>query len=412
MRLLSWLTVNRKITSPIRRTALLSGAGSSGSLISELANKNKRVERLAVLLFSGEGLCSLLFSTFLVTLIGCSTNQSAEEKAQAKADSAAACIADGMPSRAAAIRQTTSGPALGTGTTTGMVWVPGGNFLMGADEFVDARPVHPVSVKGFWMDEHEVTNAEFARFVAATGYKTIAERPLNPADYPGVPAEQLVPGSAVFTPPSQKVSLENPLRWWQYVKGASWLHPYGPSSTLKGHEAEPVVHVSYEDALAYANWAGKRLPTEAEWEFAAQGGKGNRTYYWGTELKPNGKWVANIYQGSFPDHNTSEDGFTGVAPVKSFAPNPYGLYDMDGNVWEWCQDFYRPDYYAKLVKDNPKGPSDSYDPDEPGAVKRVQRGGSFLCSDEYCIRYKAGSRGKGEVTSGSNNLGFRCVRDK
>ncbi|WP_245859395.1 formylglycine-generating enzyme family protein [Spirosoma aerolatum] len=370
---------------------------------------------LALPLKTGEGLgCgSLLFSAIFITLAGCSSSsQNDEEKAQAKADSAAACIAEGMPSRAAAIRQGASGPESGTGTTAGMVWIPGGNFLMGADEFVDARPVHPVAVKGFWMDEHEVTNAEFARFVTATGYKTIAERPLNPADYPSVPAEQLVPGSAVFTPPSQKVTLENPLRWWQYVKGASWQHPTGPSSTLKGHENEPVVHVSYEDALAYANWAGKRLPTEAEWEFAAQGGKGNQTYYWGTELKPAGKWVANIYQGSFPDHNTSEDGFAGVAPVKSFSPNPYGLYDMDGNVWEWCQDFYRPDYYATLVKDNPKGPSDSYDPDEPGAVKRVQRGGSFLCSDEYCIRYKAGSRGKGEVTSGSNNLGFRCVRDK
>ena len=196
------------------------------------------------------------------------------------------------------------------------------------------------------------------------------------------------------------------------MKGASWQHPNGPKSTIKGHENEPVIHISYDDALAYASWAGKRLPTEAEWEFAAQGGKGNRTYYWGTELKPAGKWVANIYQGSFPDHNTTEDGFAGVAPVKSFPANPYGLYDMDGNVWEWCQDFYRPDYYMKSAKTDPQGPFDSYDPDEPGAVKRVQRGGSFLCSDEYCIRYKAGSRGKGEVSSGSNNLGFRCVRDK
>ncbi|GAB4053841.1 formylglycine-generating enzyme family protein [Spirosoma litoris] len=293
-----------------------------------------------------------------------------------------------------------------------MVLIPGGTFLMGADEFVDARPVHSVNVKGFWMDEHEVTNAEFAKFVAATGYKTIAERPLNPADYPNVPVEQLVPGSAVFKPTAQKVSLTNPLQWWEYVKGASWQHPKGANSSIKGHENEPVVHVSYDDALAYAKWAGKRLPTEAEWEFAAQGGKGNHTYYWGNELKPAGKWVANIYQGSFPDHNTTEDGFVGVAPVKSFPANPYGLYDMDGNVWEWCQDFYRPDYYTKLVTNNPQGPTDSYDPDEPGAVKRVQRGGSFLCSDEYCIRYKAGSRGKGEVSSGSNNLGFRCVRDK
>lgn len=292
----------------------------------------------------------------------------------------------------------------------GMVWIPGGTFEMGSDEFVDARPVHPVSVKGFWMDEHEVTNAQFAAFVKATGYKTVAERPLNPADFPGVPADQLVPGSAIFTPPPAEVSLENPLQWWKYVPGANWQHPDGPSSSSKGHENEPVVHVSYEDALAYAKWAGKRLPTEAEWEFAARGGVNNQTYYWGNELKPKGKWVANIHQGHFPDRNTQEDGYAGAAPVMSFPANTYGLYDMEGNVWEWCQDFYRPDYYSNSPKINPQGPSDSYDPDEPGAVKRVQRGGSFLCSDQYCIRYKAGSRGKGEVSSGSNNLGFRCVK--
>lgn len=262
------------------------------------------------------------------------------------------------------------------------------------------------------MDEHEVTNAQFDQFVSQTGYVTVAERPLNPQDYPGVPAAQLVPGSAVFTPPAQQVSLENPLQWWQYVSGASWQHPKGPNSTIRGHENEPVVHVCYEDASAYANWAGKRLPTEAEWEFAAQGGKGLHTYYWGNELKPDGKWMANIYQGDFPQKNALEDGFAEAAPVKSFPPNAYGLYDMDGNVWEWCQDFYRPDYYLTSPGNSPKGPTDSYDPDEPNAVKRVQRGGSFLCSDQYCIRYKAGSRGKGEVTSGSNNLGFRCVKSK
>ncbi len=347
----------------------------------------------------------------LIGLVSCNTNSQADEQAR-RADSAAACVAQGMPSRSATIRGATTSSNGGAGDKHEMVWIPGGTFLMGADEFVDARPVHSVSVKGYWMDEHEVTNAEFARFVAATHYITTAERPLNPADYPSVPAEQLVPGSAVFTPPAQQVSLANPLQWWEYVKGASWQHPKGPQSSIKGHENEPVVHVSYEDAMAYAKWAGKRLPTEAEWEFAAQGGKGNRTYYWGDELKPSGKWIANIYQGDFPSRNTTEDGFAGAAPVKSFPANPYGLYDMDGNVWEWCQDLYRPDYYLKSPKNDPKGPADSYDPDEPGAVKRVQRGGSFLCSDQYCVRYKAGSRGKGEVSSGSNNLGFRCVRDK
>ncbi|WP_409049462.1 formylglycine-generating enzyme family protein [Telluribacter sp. SYSU D00476] len=299
-----------------------------------------------------------------------------------------------------------------TGDTTGMVWIGGGSFTMGNDEFPDSRPLHQVQVDGFWMDAHEVTNAEFARFVEATGYLTVAERPLNPADFPGVPADKLVPGSAVFTTTAQKVNLSNPLQWWTYVPGANWRHPEGPQSSIEGKENLPVVHISHEDAAAYAKWAGKRLPTEAEWEYAAQGGRGNHTYYWGEELKPKGQWVANIYQGSFPDRNTVEDGHAGAAPVGSYPANPYGLYDMDGNVWEWCSDLYRPDYYMNSVKQNPTGPADSYDPEEPGVVKYVQRGGSFLCSDEYCIRYKAGSRGKGEVSSGSNNLGFRCVRDK
>lgn len=294
-----------------------------------------------------------------------------------------------------------------------MVWIPDGTFDMGSDKphFPDAKPIHEVTLKGFWMDEHEVTNAEYAEFVNATGYVTIAERPLNPADFPGVPVENLVPGSAVFTPTSQAVPLDNILQWWQYIPGASWRHPQGPANSIEGQPNKPVVHISYKDALAYANWAGKRLPTEAEWEYAAQGGQGGQAYYWGTELKPEGKWAANIYQGNFPDNNTGEDGFMGVAPVKSYAPNPYGLYDMEGNVWEWCNDYYRPDYYVTSPKNNPQGPSDSYDPAEPGAVKRVQRGGSFLCSDQYCIRYRPGSRGKGEVSSGASNLGFRCVKD-
>ena len=294
-----------------------------------------------------------------------------------------------------------------------MVWIQGGTFQMGTNDpaFTDAQPMHKVTVSGFYMDEHEVTNAEYERFVKATNYKTVAERKLNPKDYPGVPPESLVPGSGVFSPPGQKVSLDDPLQWWKYIPGASWQHPFGANSSVDGKPNDPVVHISYEDAVAYAKWAGKRLPTEAEWEYAAQGGRGNQTYYWGNELKPNGKWVANIYQGEFPDKNTAEDGYAGIAPIKSFPANAYGLYDMDGNVWEWCNDFYRADYYKNSLSKNPQGPSDSYDPEEPGSVKRVQRGGSFICSDEYCIRYKSGSRGNGEVRSGSNNLGFRCVKD-
>jgi formylglycine-generating enzyme required for sulfatase activity len=295
-----------------------------------------------------------------------------------------------------------------------MVHIPGGTFNMGTNdpEFPDARPIHKVTLKEFWMDEHEVTNGEFEKFVNATHYITVVERQLDPKDFPGVPRESLVPGSGVFTPPGKPVSLDNPLQWWKYVPGACWNHPFGPQSNIKGKENAPVIHVCYEDAIAYANWAGKRLPTEAEWEYAAQGKNADKKYYWGNELKPGGKWMANIYQGNFPNGNTGEDGFIGIAPVKSFPPNAYGLYDMDGNVWEWCNDFYRPDYYGKSPAYEPKGPVDSYDPDEPGTVKRVQRGGSFLCSDQYCLRYRPGSRGKGEVSSGSNNLGFRCVRDE
>ena len=291
-----------------------------------------------------------------------------------------------------------------------MKLIHGGSYAMGSEDFEDSKPVHRVHVNDFWMDEHEVTNAQFEMFVKATGYTTVAERPLDPADYPGVPLENLVPGSAVFTPPSKKVSLDDPMQWWSYVPGANWRHPLGPSSTITGKENEPVVQVCYTDAEAYAKWAGKRLPTEAEWEYAARAGTKNATYYWGNELKPGGKWMANIFQGSFPDHNIMEDRFQTTAPVKSFPANAFGLYDMEGNVWEWCSDLYRPDYYQHSKTDNPRGPADSYDPDEPRTIKHVQRGGSFLCSDDYCIRYKAGSRGKGETGSASNNLGFRCVK--
>jgi len=298
-------------------------------------------------------------------------------------------------------------------TNSKMVWIQGGTFQMGSDDpaFMDAQPIHEVSVNGFWMDEHEVTNAEFARFVKATGYITVAERPLDPKDYPDVPKENLVIGSPVFAPPENEVSLDDPGQWWRYVAGANWYHPFGPSRTGMIKPNDPVVQVCYEDAVAYAKWAGKRLPTEAEWEYAARAGKENKNYYWGEELRPEGKWKANIFQGNFPNKNSLEDGYDFLAPVKSFPPNAYGLYDMEGNVWEWCNDLYRADYYQKSPKENPQGPSDSYDPDEPGTVKRVVRGGSFLCSDQYCIRYKAGSRGKGEIKSASNNLGFRCVKD-
>ena len=327
-----------------------------------------------------------------------------------KACSGAVCK---TPSRAMAMQASFKEDVIANNDNSAseMKLIPGGIFQMGSNDFEDSKPIHAVTLKPFLMDEHEVTNAQFKKFVKATGYITVAERPLNPKDYPGVPAAKLVPGSAVFIPTAHKVSLEDAFQWWVYSPGANWRHPRGPAATINGKDNEPVVQVCYEDAVAYSKWAGKRLPSEAEWEFAARAGRRATRYYWGNDLKPGGKWVANIYQGSFPDHNTKEDGFENVAPVKSFPANPYGLYDMEGNVWEWCNDLYRPDYYAHSAASNPQGPADSYDPEEPNTVKHVQRGGSFICSDQYCTRYKAGSRGKGETNSAGNNLGFRCVKD-
>jgi formylglycine-generating enzyme required for sulfatase activity len=299
----------------------------------------------------------------------------------------------------------------------GMVWIPGGVFWMGCEDcgMPDALPLHLVEVDGFWIDRTPVTNAEFSRFVTETGYVTVAERPLEASDYPGVPKDMLVPGSAVFSPTGQPVALDNPLQWWRYTPGASWKQPQGKGSSTRGKERHPVVHVAFEDVTAYAKWAGKRLPTEAEFEFAARGKLDRHLYPWGNDLKPHNKPVANTWQGRFPAADTAEDGFAGTSPVDAFPANGFGLYDMGGNVWQWCADWYRPDYYAQLAKPggvarNPAGPSDSYDPQEPGAAKRVLKGGSYLCTDQYCARYLVGSRGKAEVTSGASNLGFRLVR--
>ena len=299
----------------------------------------------------------------------------------------------------------------------GMIWVPGGTFWMGCENcgMPDALPAHVVTVSGFWMDRAPVTNAEFARFVNATGYLTVAERPLNPRDFPGVPADKLVPGSAVFVPTGTPVALDNPLRWWRYTPGANWKHPEGPGSNVARRADHPVVHVAYEDVLAYAKWVDKRLPTEAEFEFAARGGLDRQKYPWGNDLNPGGKAAANIWQGPFPARDRGEDGHLGTSPVTAFPANGFGLYDMGGNVWQWCSDWYRPDTYAPraqagIVTRDPQGPADSFDPTEPGAAKRVLRGGSYLCTDQYCARYLVGSRGKSEVSSGTSNLGFRLVR--
>jgi formylglycine-generating enzyme required for sulfatase activity len=265
------------------------------------------------------------------------------------------------------------------------------------------------------MDTTPVTNADFDRFVNATHYVTVAERKPDPGDFPGAPPDKLVPGSIVFTPPAHPVSLDDFSQWWSYVPGANWRHPEGPGSTLNGFDNHPVVHIAFEDALAYAKWAGKRLPTEAEFEFAARGGLDRNLYPWGNELKPGGKVPANIWEGHFPDANSRADGYFKTSPVTAFPANPYGLRDIGGNVWQWCADWYRPDYYASFSDSgsparNPPGPESSFDPEEPAAAKRVTRGGSFLCSGEYCSRYLVGSRGKAELSSGSSNLGFRLVK--
>jgi formylglycine-generating enzyme len=311
-----------------------------------------------------------------------------------------------------------AGTAAGTATSQpprwvrpeGMAWIPGGKFRRGSADESDALPVREIEVDGFWMDRTEVTNAQFGEFVRATGYVTEAEKAPDPKLFPGAPAELLVPGSIVYSPPAGRVELPNPLSWWRYEPGANWRYPEGPSSSIEGRENHPVVHVSWDDAVAYARWASKRLPTETEWEYAARGGLAQKQFTWGDEPRPGNLWRANTWQGAFPTQNTAADGYRTTARAGSFPPNGFGLFDMAGNVWEWCADWYRPDAYAIAPSRNPAGPISSFDPDEPGVPKRVMRGGSFMCSDEYCTRYRPGSRGKGAPDSGAWHIGFRCVR--
>jgi formylglycine-generating enzyme required for sulfatase activity len=328
------------------------------------------------------------------------------------------------------------GPAAGSDTTMvngqtdsvsheGMVWIPGGTYLMGAqdqDGREDEYPQHQVKVSGFWMDATEVTNAEFKQFVEATGYVTTAEIAPDWSEIskqlpPGTPKPHdslLVPASLVFVKQPPGAGLGDPSIWWSWKKGANWRHPQGAGTDLKGKDNHPVVHVSFDDAVAYCKWAGKRLPTEAEWEFAARGGK-TTIYPWGDEPIESGKPKANSWQGSFPSVNTVWDKFPGAAPVRSFAANPFGLFDMAGNVWEWCADWYRDDYYASVSKQllqDPQGPSTSYDPQEPTVPKKVVRGGSFLCNDSYCKGYRVTSRMKTATDTGLEHTGFRCVSNR
>lgn len=309
-------------------------------------------------------------------------------------------------------------------STSGMVWVEGGNYVMGGDNDQareDEYPEHPAAIDGFWMDETEVTNAQFRAFVDATKYITTAEKEITREDILAQLPEgtvlpedlDLSPFSLVFHSPPAADRAYSPQDWWSVIKGANWQHPQGPDTNLEGRENEPVVHISWYDAMAFCKWKGKRLPTEAEWEYASRGGKEGGIYPWGNEAVST--QMANYWQGDFPTNHVVEDGFERLAPVKSFPPNPLGLYDMAGNVWEWCADWYRHDYYqaaktTRTVK-NPLGPTDSFDPMEPSVPKKVVRGGSFLCNDSYCSGYRVAARMKSSPDTGLEHTGCRCVRD-
>lgn len=300
-----------------------------------------------------------------------------------------------------------------------MTFIPGDSFLMGSDRhYPEEAPAHRVAVDDFWIDRDPVTNARFERFVRENGYVTLAERPLDHAQYPGVARHLLQPASLVFSPPGIAVEAADWRRWWRLVPGASWRSPAGPGSSLRGLEMHPVVHVAFQDALAYARWAGKDLPTEAEWELAARGGLEDAEYAWGDSFTPGGHHMANTWQGQFPHENIALDGFEGTSPVRSFPPNGYGLYDMIGNVWEWTSDFYAVRHRAPAVKDccvprNPRNPSaaDSFDPDLSAipVPRRVIKGGSHLCAPNYCRRYRPAARQAQAIDSPTSHIGFRCI---
>lgn len=304
---------------------------------------------------------------------------------------------------------------------TGMVWIPGGVAIMGSDTGPpDETPPHPIAIDGFWMDTTEVTNQQFQEFVDATGYITLPEqKPELRSIQKGSGLEDIAileefnqPGSICSLQLNSRDDIDpakGAYSWWQYVPGADWKHPEGPDSSIDDRMDHPVVHVSWLDAQAYCEWAGKQLPTEAQWEYAARSAQDGNFYPWGNDRNPNGEWKQNIWQGTFPIEDTGEDGFKTTAPVATFPANDFGLRDMSGNVWEWCADYYQPEYYSVSPLKNPPGPDSSFDPQEPGIIKRVQRGGSFMCSEQYCIGYRVSARMKGEEDTGAFHTGFRCV---
>jgi formylglycine-generating enzyme required for sulfatase activity len=300
-----------------------------------------------------------------------------------------------------------------------MVWIPGGTFRMGSDHhYPEEAPAHRVTVDGFWMDRTPVTNSAFRRFVQATGHVTFAELPPRAEDYPGAKPEMLQPGSLVFKKPPGPVDLRSHFNWWTFTFGADWCHPRGPKSDIKRHDQHPVVHVTFADARAYAKWAGKALPTEAEWEFAARGGLEETEFAWGDEFTPGGQWMANTWQGEFPWQNLQEDGYERTSPVGAFPPNGYGLVDLIGNVWEWTTDWYEPRHPAEALKaccipHNPRGGREeaSYDPCQPQIPipRKVLKGGSHLCAPNYCRRYRPAARYPEPVDTSTGHVGFRCT---
>ncbi|MES2374464.1 MAG: formylglycine-generating enzyme family protein [Bacteroidota bacterium] len=364
------------------------------------------------------------FFLLILTYTFCSCKQKQGAIAEVRiADSIRSCMQ--TPSRFSNMDSSASGiTASGDTSSKGMVYIAGGSFSMGADNQQadkDEYPKHEVTLSPFWIDKTEVTNAEFQRFVNATGYITTAEKKPDWEEMkktlpPGTAKpsdDQLVAASLVFKQTQQPVDLNDYNQWWDWIPGANWKHPEGPGSSIIGHENYPVVQVSWFDAMAYCKWAGKQLPTEAQWEFAARGGLANNIYPWGNEHVNAGKAKANSWEGKFPYYNETKDGFVKSAPVHSYAPNGYGLYDMAGNVWEWCSDWYNYDYYKSIkgTVTDPKGPQNSFDPAEPLMAKRSLRGGSFLCNDSYCSGYRVARRMKSTPDTGLEHTGFRCVKN-
>ena len=363
----------------------------------------------------------IFISCFILLFSSCG-DEAVKVAATGHDDSVLSCMK--VPQRFA-ITDSNATPVVTSDTSTaGMKFIRGGSFMMGADNnqaSEDEYPKHTVQVNDFWIDENEVTNSQFKKFVEATGYITTAEQKPDweelkktvPPGTPKPPDSVLVAASLVFKQAGGPVNLQDYNQWWSWIAGADWKHPQGPGSDINGRDNFPVVHVSWYDAMAYCKWAGKRLPTEAEWEYAARGGLTNAIYPWGNEHVNTGPPKANSWEGKFPYLNEMKDHYTNAAPVRSYAANGYGLYDMAGNVWEWCSDWYDAGYYSSLkgATLNPKGPSKSFDPEDPYTPKKSLRGGSFLCNDSYCSGYRVARRMKSSPDTGLEHTGFRCVKD-